>query len=719
MNPHDDYPRPDFDRSYCWLSLNGAWDFAPDPDDRGREERWEQPGVAPWPDRIIVPFAWEAPASGIRRQWLPVGWYRRVVERPSGWANERTILHVGAAHYACQVWLNGRWIGEHIGGYLPFSFDVTDALDNGGGEVILRVEAPLDKRSIPHGKQRSQPPDDYDDCAFTASSGVWQSVWLEGRPATYIESVQLRPADDLAGIQARVTVGGPHTAGATLSLQVEGQDARAIPVGDDRTVTVTLPLRQPQLWTPRRPHLYHVVTRLDSADGEDRVGSYTGLRTIETRGSRLLLNGERLYVRGVLDQGYWPGSGYTAPDGAALRRDVELTLAAGYNLARKHIKLEDPRWLYWADRLGLLVWAEPPCVGRYSLEAITRFEAQLAPMVARDGNHPSIVLWGIYNEEWGLDWRCAEDSEKQEAVERAYDLLAAADRSRPIVDNSGWSHVKTDVLDWHYYDSDIRRWNEVTAAIVNDARTWFGHQLAVDHWYETQLSLAGRDHTGLPLLNGEYGGGATERERGWHLRWQTQEMRRHDAIDGYIYCELYDVEHELCGIYTADRRSKDLGCDPATVNAETVIIVDAVPDGPGRDLVVSGGVVSVDVRLSHHGEQPLTGVLVWAWDGAPALSGRVPIALHPFETPEPVTIRRPLPTDATSGRLHLWVVDEAGRRRASGVLDVTTARDERIERHMDGGGKEFAFSERDMPRATGATTDRQDDMTGKERGVGI
>lgn len=505
MNPHDDYPRPDFDRSHRWLSLNGAWDFAPDPDDHGREERWERPGGARWPDRIVVPFPWEAPASGVSRHWLPVAWYRRVVERPSGWAGERTILHVGAAHYACQVWLNGRWIGEHSGGYLPFSFDITDSLHDGRGELILRVEAPLDKRSIPHGKQRSRPADDYDDCSFTPSSGIWQSVWLEGRPSTYIERLDLRPTDDLTGIHARVQVAGPCAREAAVTLTVDGLP-RTLALHDGVAVAV-IPLDHPILWSPRTPHLYTVTVRLRSADGDDQVSSYTGLRRIEVWGDRLVLNGERIYIRGVLDQGYWPEGGYTAPDDAALRRDVELILAAGYNLSRKHIKFEDPRWLYWADRLGLLVWAEPPCIGRYSPEAVARFEAQLAPWVARDGNHPGIILWGLYNEEWGLDWRVGEDQERQDAVRRAYDLLAALDHSRPIIDNSGWWHVKTDVLDWHYYDNDVRRWNEVTTTLAGDAETWFGHQLGVDHWYETQLSVAGADHAGLPLLNGEYGAG--------------------------------------------------------------------------------------------------------------------------------------------------------------------------------------------------------------------
>ncbi len=670
------YPRPDFDRSHCWSSLHGAWDFHADPDNQGQLAHWEQIENATWPEQIIVPCSWETPASQIAREWLSVGWYRRQIQRPEQWTQARTILHFGAVHYQCQVWLNGQWVGEHTGGYLPFAFDITDALVDGTGKLVVRVEAPLDKLAIPHGKQRSRPADDYDGCAFTASSGIWQAVWLEGRPATYIEQVQLSPTADLTAIQALVTLNGPHLAGAMLLVQVEGETtAQAFSVKGQTSFTVTLPIEDAQRWSPRNPHLYTVLVQMDSADGEDRVSSYTGLRTIEIQGNRILLNGERVYLRGALEQGYWPESGYSAPDDAALRLDVELALKAGYNLIRKHIKLEDPRWLYWADRLGLFVWAEPPCVGRYSPEAIARFEAQLAPMVARDGNHPSIILWGLYNEEWGLDWDTAQNKEKQEAVRRAYDCLAALDKSRPIIDDSGWNHVKTDILDWHYYDNDIRRWNEITATLVNDPSTWFGHQLAVDNWYETQLSLPTSDHThmGLPLMNGEYCGGSGDSERGWHLRWQTQALRRHDAVSGYIYTELYDVEHELCGIYTADRQLRPLGCNPADVNAETVIIFDLIPEQPGLDYRAQNRIVTVNILISHQEAQPLRGKLTWGWDGDTHSPTHQEMEIAPFTITQPIPIQHILPDGCQEGRFAVRFIDNAGRCRAYEFLDVAIA----------------------------------------------
>ena len=310
-----------------------------------------------------------------------------------------------------------------------------------------------------------------------------------------------------------------------------------------------LPVAEPRLWSPEDPYLYHVDAELISADGTDRVAAYTGLRRIEVIGEDLHLNGRRLFVRGVLDQGYWPRTGITAPDDAALRHDIELAAAAGYNLVRKHLKLEDPRFVHHADLLGMLVWAEPAATGRFSPESVAAFEEQIAPMVERDGNSPAIVIWGLYNEEWGLDWDIPGDPAKQEATARAYDLLKALDPTRPAVDNSGWTHVRTDLLDWHYYDESAASWGRTVAALLDGEQDDFPVRLGPD--YVVRKKLAGvpsQPLRGLPNLNSEYGGGFTCVERAWHLRWQTQELRRHDRLAGYVYTELYDVEHESAGL---------------------------------------------------------------------------------------------------------------------------------------------------------------------------
>jgi len=464
MDPH--YPRPDFDRSHSWLSLDGRWDFAPDPYDLGICREWFMPGQGDWCRKITVPFAWETAASGVEEHLLPVGWYRRHFQAPADWNGGRCILNLGAVHYHCTIWVNSQLVGEHTGGYLPFALDVTQYLVNGAGELVMRVEAPIDKQAIPHGKQRSLPKDDYDGCSFTPTSGIWQPVWLEERPVIHVEQIDIKPLETLDGFAINVRVINVRSGGTTLRVSASTGVQQTIEVAGDGAVPIVLPLDSPRLWSPEEPQLYEFAFQLETDTEPDTVRTYAGLRSFKARHDGFYLNGCRVYLYGTLDQGYWPGSGYTAPHPEAYRTDVECALDAGFNMVRKHLKLEDPRWLYWADRLGLLVWEEPPCVSRYSREAIARFNDQLPGMIARDSNHPSIIIWGLYNEEWGLDGKSKEDPERQASVAQSYELLKTLDPSRPIVDDSGWHHVSTDIADWHHYETDMARWMKTTALVA-------------------------------------------------------------------------------------------------------------------------------------------------------------------------------------------------------------------------------------------------------------
>ncbi|MFI6739040.1 glycoside hydrolase family 2 protein [Nonomuraea sp. NPDC050451] len=660
-----EYPRPHFDRSHSWSSLNGEWDFRAD----------TEPG---WNRTITVPFAWETPASGIEAHWLPVAWYRRLVTVPAGWAGQRVVLHFGAVHHEATVWVNDVEVVKHRGGYTPFEADITDALrGEGPQEVVVRVCAPLDKRELAHGKQRSIPRDDYDGVCFTPSSGIWQSVWLEARPATYVAGLKLRPSAGLDAIEVEARVAGPSE--SVLHLTLRGTDTTVEVPAVEGVARAVLPVAGPRLWSPDDPHLYHVDARLTSADGTDEVAAYTGLRRVEVIGEDLYLNGRRLFVRGVLDQGYWPRTGITAPDDAALRRDIELAAAAGYNLVRKHLKLEDPRFVHHADVLGMLVWAEPASTGRFSAESVTAFEEQIAPMVERDGDSPAIVIWGLYNEEWGLDWDIPGDPAKQQATARAYELLKALDPSRPAVDNSGWTHVKTDLLDWHYYDESAASWGRTVAALMDGEQDDFPVRLGPD--YVVRKKLAGSPSQplrGLPNLNSEYGGGFTCVERAWHLRWQTQELRRHDRLAGYVYTEMYDIEHESAGLLDFERRAKDLaGVNPADVNATTTLVLDVVPVAPGRDLLSESREVTVPVRVSHHGSEPVNGHLHTAWTPvfgpAPDAFGAAGpwIEAKPFLLSGPAEVGAALPAGWTSGRLHIALVSD-GEIVARSAVDVDT-----------------------------------------------
>jgi beta-galactosidase/beta-glucuronidase len=672
--PRPEYPRPHFDRSDRWLTLNGLWEFG-EASPPGPGHDGPLPDDQPLPQVITVPFPWEHPASGIGRHWLSAAWYRRRIARPSTWEGERVVLHFGAVHHRATVWVNGIRVADHVGGYLPFEADITDALDaSGAGTLVVLVEAPLDKRHIAHGKQRSLVPDDYDGCSFTPSSGIWQPVWLEPRPATYLTELALRPTPTLDGIEARVGVAGPSADVATITLTLDEVDH---PVTDPSGVTV-IPVAQPRLWSPEDPHLYTVRATLTSPDGVDTVTSYTGLRRVEWHNRLLHLNGRPVFLRGVLDQGFWPEGGYAAPDDDAYRRDLLLARAAGFNLVRKHLKAEDPRWLYHADRLGMLVWAEPASTGRFSPQAVAAFEAELEGMVRRDANHPSIVIWGAYNEEWGLDWDVPGDPAKQEALRRAYRLVKQLDPTRPVVDNSGWSHVDTDLVDWHYYDESATSWADTLGRLVTGEDVGFPVRIAPDRTVTKLIASPGFEDRAQPWLNSEYGGGITGVERGWHQRWQTQELRRYERVAGYIYTELYDIEHETVGIYTYDRRTKDLGGNvPADVHADTVLILDVRPHRPGADLIGTGDPIELTLRVSHHGDEAIDGELYVAWTApfAPppeqgwSPAGAAVADVKPFQLSNPIRLRLQPPTVPI--RMHLALV-VADRTVARSCLDVAS-----------------------------------------------
>jgi hypothetical protein len=383
-------------------------------------------------------------------------------------------------------------------------------------------------------------------------------------------------------------------------------------------------------------------------------------------------------VRGVLDQGYWAASGPTAPDDAALLLDLELARDAGFNLVRKHLKFEEPRFLHHADRMGMLVWAEPASTSRFTPEGADAFDEQIAPMVERDGNHPSVIIWGLYNEEWGLDWDIPGSPERADAATRAYDKLRALDASRPIVENSGWSHVRSDLVDWHYYDEDPAAWAANLAELADGTRHDWPVKLGPDFVVDKSLyGSADFPRTGVPIINSEYGAGFTSLERAWHVRWQTQELRRHDRFAGYVYTELADVEHEAAGLFDAERRRKDWGgLDPADANAETVIVIDLVPRCAGADILVPRAALELDVRVSHHGGESVTGRVRAAWAPAGQPIGDVrdgaetaDVTADPFVLSAPVTVRVDPPV-GESARLHLWFVDDSGAVRARSFVDA-------------------------------------------------
>ena len=483
-DPSGGHPFPQLRRSH-WCSLDGPWSFAYDDDETGLERDWPSCGVN---ERIItVPFPPESERSGIGDTgYHPVVWYSRTLAaadlvragRPA--QGERVLLHFGAVDYRASVWIDGQLVGEHEGGHVPFVLDVTRALPEGGEDALLVVRAedrPLDAGQ-PRGKQDWQP--EPHSIWYSRTTGIWQSVWLEAVPRTAIAELAWTPNRACDAVELAVTTTRPVPAGSriTARLTIEGHllaEATAR-LPETTTAGLTIDLREQVhgqryeklLWSPEHPRLIGAEVMLAPAKAPltggrastiapasvpDVVASYLGLRSVGTRHRRFLLNGRPYYVRAVLEQGFWPDSHLAAPDDGARRDEVALIKRLGFNAARIHQKIEDPRFLYWADRLGLLLWGEMAAPYEFTTQSITRLVAEWGAAVRRDRSHPSIATWVPINESWGVQHLA--DRPEQQALSRALaDLTRAIDPSRPVVSNDGWEHTCSDIISIHDYDAD-------------------------------------------------------------------------------------------------------------------------------------------------------------------------------------------------------------------------------------------------------------------------
>ncbi|HEY8377590.1 MAG TPA: glycoside hydrolase family 2 TIM barrel-domain containing protein, partial [Nannocystis sp.] len=457
------YPRPLLRRE-SWISLNGPWEFALDP-----PASWADPREVKWQRQILVPFAPETERSGIgERGFFLACWYRRTIEPPPLAAGERLILHFGAVDSHATVWIDGAQVMTHEGGYTPFSVDISRQARAGAPlQLVVRAFDDPHELAKPRGKQDWQlhPHSIW----YPRTSGIWQTVWLERVPETHV--ARLRWTSNLhrweIGFSATIASACAPRCEVHLRLRVgerilvddryhctHNEMYRRIPLSDPGIDDA----RNELLWSPESPTLIDAEIELVGRDGEilDALTSYTAIRTIAVQGDQILLNARPIRLRMVLDQGYWPETGMTAPDDAALRRDVELALAMGFNGVRKHQKIEDPRYLYWADRLGLLVWEEMPSAYRFTTESVRRLTREWVEVLVRDSSHPCIVAWVPFNESWGVP-NLPENPSERHYVTALYHLTKTLDPDRPVVGNDGWESVATDIIGIHDYESDPER----------------------------------------------------------------------------------------------------------------------------------------------------------------------------------------------------------------------------------------------------------------------
>ncbi len=568
----DKYPRRQMVRK-PWQSLNGNLDFTFD-----NEIKWEKPWQVPcWNLQIEVPFAPESEASGVgNTDFHSRCWYRKSFEVKK--LRKRVILHFGAVDYFARVWINDDFVGSHEGGYTPFEFDITDLLRDSASQVVT-VCADDDPHDLtkPRGKQDWQrhPHSIW----YPRTSGIWQTVWVEEVGETYISNLRLTPKVMLWEIGCEVFVAGSIC--DELEVQVVLSSGGKILAKDryavinqevHRRIALSDPgiddFRNELLWSPEKPTLILAQIRLFCRDEVvDEVESYTALRSVSIDRGRFLLNGRPYYMRLVLDQGYWPETMLTPPSSTAIRQDIELTKAAGFNGVRKHQKIEDPEYLYWADRLGLLVWGEMPSAYRFTHESVERLTQQWTEAIDRDMNHPCIVVWVPFNESWGVP-DLAEKVSHQNCVQALYHLTKTLDPTRPVIGNDGWESVATDILGIHDYDDQSDRLfkkysgGPVSAQLLDRYRP--GGRV---------LTVAGYPLSGQPLMLTEFGGincvEASLVEDGWgYSVCQTpDEFRRRyevllatvnriESFIGFCYTQFVDTFQESNGLFNFRREPK-------------------------------------------------------------------------------------------------------------------------------------------------------------------
>jgi hypothetical protein len=525
QNVHREYPRPQMVRS-AWMNLNGLWQYT-----EAREGE-DPPLGRELKGRILVPFPVESALSGVMQDLERI-WYRTTFRVPKSWSGQRLILHFGAVDWEAKVYVNGTLAGEHRGGYDPFTFDITDALvKTGSQELVVGVFDPSDGGDQPRGKQVRKPHGIW----YTPSSGIWQTVWLEPVPENHITDLVITPDVDAACL--RLTVNAAQST-SPLKVRALAFDAgKQVAEGTGTSASeIRIPVRSIKLWSPSRPFLYDLRVEL-LRDGRmlDEVKSYFGMRKIEIAKdqqgvNRLMLNGEFLMQVGPLDQGFWPDGLYAAPSDEALKSDLVVMKKLGFNMARKHVKVEPERWYYWADKLGLLVWQDMPSGDNKTPEAKQQFERELQQLVLTHRNHPSIIMWVVFNEGWG-----------QYDTERLTAWVKGMDPSRLVNNASGWTDRGVgDVKDIHNYPTPKSPGPDpVRAAVLGEfgglGLALEGHTWRKEHWgyqgMSTKEQLTTRYERFLKLV---------------------YSMKDTAALCAAVYTQVTDVETECNGLLTYDR----------------------------------------------------------------------------------------------------------------------------------------------------------------------
>ena len=560
--PRPEYPRPQFERD-AWMNLNGTWTYAFDFGESGLQRDFNE--SKGFDNKITVPFCPESPLSGVEyKDFINSMWYHRAVEVPAAWDGKKILLNFGAVDYTSSIYVNGKLAGRHYGGSSSFSVDVTRFVEPGKtADVVVWVQDDVRAGVQASGKQC---PDYYSrGCHYTRVTGIWQTVWMEAVAKTGLKEVYVKPDLDNSCFIMEPKF---HALADGMSLNVRVKDGDKVvskkTVKATSPMTVIMPVKNVKTWSPESPFLYDIEYEVVDKAGNvvDQVTSYAGMRKIHVEGDRVFLNNQPLYLRLVLDQGFYPDGVWTAPSDEALKRDIELSMSVGFNGARLHQKVFEERFHYWADKLGYLTWGESASWGSsMNNELASRnFIPEWQEVVVRDRNHPSIIIWTPFNETWDRPKDDEGGRIHDRLVTNVYDLTKSLDY-RPVHDCSGGYHVKTDIWSFHNYEQDAEQ--------LQENLTLKGDGTVPTFDVENEA-----EYSGQPYYLDEYGGikWVIEQfaENTWgygqgpktleefysRLEALTDVILDMEYINGYTYTQLTDVEQEQNGIFNYDRTAK-------------------------------------------------------------------------------------------------------------------------------------------------------------------
>lgn len=579
--PRAEYPRPQFERN-AWINLNGEWTYSFDFGGSGLEREWFK--STGFDQKIIVPFCPESKLSGVEyKDFINHMWYHRTISIPQDWANKQVLLNFGAVYYKSEIYIDGVFAARHFGGTSSFQVDITPYVKAGQTHnLVVYVESDVRSTHQPSGKQNLQFAS-YG-CNYTRTTGIWQTVWMEAVHPEGLQSVQMIPDIDQQQLIIRPRFYKELGGKLEVTLKDNGKVVSKETVAANSLSTIILPVKKMKTWSPENPFLYDVELRVIDKAGNvvDEVKSYAGMRKVHIEGKKIYLNNQPYYQRLVLDQGFYPDGIWTAPSDEALKKDIQLSMEAGFNGARLHQKVFEERFYYWADKLGYLTWGEASSWGMdcNDIETARNFITEWTEIVERDRNHPSILIWTPTNEEFWPD-----RVQYPRLMQDLYKLTKAIDPTRPFHGTSGGSHIATDIWTVHNYEQDPAKLKDL---LYND-----GKLMEAPKW-EIQLMPKNIGYNGLkytdqftfpqykhdmPYLIDEFGGikwnPSQQMESAQNTSWGYGEpphsleefyarleglvntvLSLSDHVWGYCYTQLTDVEQEQNGIYYYDRSPK-------------------------------------------------------------------------------------------------------------------------------------------------------------------